>query len=668
MEQAQDPAKVVPRRRRAAKTVYQEWLTKGPLPGLEVATHVDQPSSSMSTLPAPVPQAQSSKEMTPQSPRQTGKWKTTTTSPEFNNDNFPALGTVVKTNENGDKINAPTKRGTAGTFEYLITVIYGYNSMEQRKALWADLTDVAQGVTLPWLICGDFNSVLLPDDRLYGNPGEYYTWSNKQSGADRNLSRIDRAFSNHDWMMLWGHVTLKYDLPNISYHAPMILNAEEFRGLKLRIVHAMQELAEIQKQIDTHVDDVLLQQEKTALQNLEKWSLLKESALKQKSRTKWIHLGDGNSKYFYAVIKERNQRKKIVEINSLTGNKLTEPTEIKTEILQFYKSLMVTDAEIVKGRQSIGDDKSPGIDGFNSVFLKKAWPVIKTDILKSVESFFTTEKLYQAINCTAVTLVPKTPKPATVKEFQPIACCTILYKLIALGLQANLGKSSVYFGGTKQEVQDSILSLLGYSCGELPFKFLEVPLYTKKLTMVRWLPLIEKITAKISTWTAKKLSYVGRLQLVQVVIFGIQAYRSQMFIIPSKVLKAIESYCRSYVWSGTNIITKKALMAWERVCTPKSAGGLNLTNLQLWNKAAIAETCWDLEHKQDKLWIRWIHAFYIKEQQFHEAKPPQQGCWIVRKILEARVLTEQIQHNNFTGKSIIRHIYLQLHGSCQRPL
>ncbi|XP_019254861.1 PREDICTED: uncharacterized protein LOC109233438 [Nicotiana attenuata] len=114
--------------------------------------------------------------------------------------------------------------------------------------------------------------------------------------------------------------------------------------------------------------------------------------------------------------------------------------------------------------------------------------------------------------------------------------------------------------------------------------------------------------ARISSWTAKKLSYAGRIQLVQHVIFGIQAYWAQIFIIPAKVVKAIDAYFRSYVWSGENIITKKSLVAWDRMCAPRATGGLNLINLALWNKAAITKTCWELANKKDKLWIKWIHS------------------------------------------------------------
>nr|XP_009614467.1 uncharacterized protein LOC104107386 [Nicotiana tomentosiformis] len=129
---------------------------------------------------------------------------------------------------------------------------------------------------------------------------------------------------------------------------------------------------------------------------------------------------------------------------------------------------------------------------------------------------------------------------------------------------ANLGKSCVYIGGVKKEIQDNILSHLGFVHGTLPFKYLGVPLSTKKLILLQWQPLIEKITSRITSWSAKKLSYAGKTQLFKSVLFGIQAYWAQLFLIPEKVLKTIDAYCRSFVWSGSSIITRKALVAWDR--------------------------------------------------------------------------------------------------------
>lgn len=48
--------------------------------------------------------------------------------------------------------------------------------------------------------------------------------------------------------------------------------------------------------------------------------------------------------------------------------------------------------------------------------------------------------MYGAINCTAITLIPKIENPVTIKEYRPIAYCTVLYKLISNILAARMQK------------------------------------------------------------------------------------------------------------------------------------------------------------------------------------------------------------------------------------
>ena len=124
------------------------------------------------------------------------------------------------------------------------------------------------------------------------------------------------------------------------------------------------------------------------------------------------------------------------------------------------------------------------------------------------------------------------------------------------------------------EVKQQIMQQMGYTMEELPFKYLGVPLSTKKLSIIQWYLLIENIMARIKSWTAKKLSYAGRTQLIKTVLFGVQSYWAQLFIIPAKIIKVIEGLCRSYLWSGVGDVIKTALIAWEKVCCPKSEGGI----------------------------------------------------------------------------------------------
>lgn len=49
-----------------------------------------------------------------------------------------------------------------------------------------------------------------------------------------------------------------------------------------------------------------------------------------------------------------------------------------------------------------------------------------------------------------------------------------------------------------------------FSAGKLPFKYLGVPLSSRKLTIYQCEPLVDRTVSKIRYWTAKLLSYAGR--------------------------------------------------------------------------------------------------------------------------------------------------------------
>lgn len=205
----------------------------------------------------------------------------------------------------------------------------------------------------------------------------------------------------------------------------------------------------------------------------------------------------------------------------------------------------------------------------------------------------------------------------------------------ASGLKANLNKSSIYFGGVNMDTQNAILDEFQVAKGELPFRYLGVSLSYKKLVVIQFQPLLKKILDRINSWTARFLSYAGRVQLIKSVIFGIQTYWCQIFMIPKKVLKLIQAACRSFLWTGHVGASKRALVAWENICLPKSSGGFNIIDVAIWNQAAICKFLWNLSQKQDKLWIKWVHIYYVKQRNLITMKAPAQSSWIIRKIFNA---------------------------------
>ena len=76
-------------------------------------------------------------------------------------------------------------------------------------------------------------------------------------------------------------------------------------------------------------------------------------------------------------------------------------------------------------------NKSPGPDGFPCEFLKTTWPVIAHDFTVAVQSVFRLGFLPKGINSTILALVPKKTTSAEMRDFRPIACCNVLYKVIS---------------------------------------------------------------------------------------------------------------------------------------------------------------------------------------------------------------------------------------------
>ena len=69
--------------------------------------------------------------------------------------------------------------------------------------------------------------------------------------------------------------------------------------------------------------------------------------------------------------------------------------------------------------------------------------------------------------------------------------------------------------------------------GTFPFRYLGVPLATKKLTYSQCKP-IDRITARAQGWMTHCLSYAGRLQLIKVILQSMQNYWAQIFPLPKK--------------------------------------------------------------------------------------------------------------------------------------
>ena len=75
-------------------------------------------------------------------------------------------------------------------------------------------------------------------------------------------------------------------------------------------------------------------------------------------------------------------------------------------------------------------DKAPGPDGFNGMFMKRCWQIIKQDFYSLCDEFYNGTVNLESINRSYITLVPKTSNPETVNDFRPISLLNISLKLL----------------------------------------------------------------------------------------------------------------------------------------------------------------------------------------------------------------------------------------------
>ncbi|XP_020270856.1 uncharacterized protein LOC109846043 [Asparagus officinalis] len=93
--------------------------------------------------------------------------------------------------------------------------------------------------------------------------------------------------------------------------------------------------------------------------------------------------------------------------------------------------------------------------------------------------------------------------------------CVKNFGLIS-GLEANHEKSSIYYGGVEEPVKASINNRLRFNEGVLPFKYLGVPLITKRMSTLNCVPLFKNIEGQFKKWVNhRNLSYAGRLQVIK---------------------------------------------------------------------------------------------------------------------------------------------------------
>jgi hypothetical protein len=114
-------------------------------------------------------------------------------------------------------------------------------------------------------------------------------------------------------------------------------------------------------------------------------------------------------------------------------------------------------------------DKAHGPDGFNGMFLKQCWHIVKEDFYQLCKDFHEDFTSLHSTNGSFITLVPKKYCPETVNDFRPIpltnTCIKFLTKLKANRFQEDITRcihTNQYDFIKSRTIQDCLAWTLEY--------------------------------------------------------------------------------------------------------------------------------------------------------------------------------------------------------------
>uniref|UniRef100_A0A803PUR3 Reverse transcriptase domain-containing protein n=1 Tax=Cannabis sativa TaxID=3483 RepID=A0A803PUR3_CANSA len=481
-------------------------------------------------------------------------------------DNENEQGIIYNMGEGGDP---STFNGSIPMFElgkFHVTFVYGFNDEKRREELWADLEGLAEKIKESCLVMGDFYKILFANERVgrkaHALPsqsfkdcvvqcsledlkysGAFLTWNNKQKPDERIYSKIDRAMINPSWMNSFPSLEAVFLLEMSFDHRHILVSIYKNNntGKKpFRYINIWKPNPQFESMVvDSWRIGVLGSR---MYQVVVKLRRLKE-VLKKLNREGIIH-------------------NKIFSIEDEAGNWRDSPEGVQKAFLDYYLGLLGTLPNRRQVHQSVMDigpklnDTHRGIIYTPYSVDEDCWQTVGVDIEEVVLSFLNSGKILKEINATTMTLIPKTVCPESMEYFSRI------FKKIGdwPGFKfhdrcASLRLNHLCF------VDD----LLVFCNGD----FISVML------MLKGLKLFSSTSGLVPNAQKTTVYCSGMLELeVNRILEASSFSRSTLRF-------------RSFLWKGIQESAGSGLVAWERICQPKNAGGLGFRNIKNWNISAM---------------------------------------------------------------------------------
>lgn len=349
-----------------------------------------------------------------------------------------------------------------------------------------------------------------------------FTWCSKRPSP--SFSKLDRVFASEEWSAHFPQISLSALEVIVSDHSPLLLICKQLQQVRrpfkiekfwLDFVQVRDRVKEIWRQedgvganrfheraialhnelrtwhvsnfsdLDSQLDnckaEILQLDQLEERGNLDQVQFIHRQKLREKafnlsaiietrwfqrSRCRWISLGDNNTRFFHQFASSRLRQNSLLELRTDEGI-ISDPLQIQNKFLQHMRNLLGTEegvqdfnpailypnplnlesltdpfgaAEIEAAVKSLAQNKASGPDGLPNEFAQVFWEEVSSDIIALVQGFSSGVTHMKEINRADIRMIPKRDGADQVKDFRPISIINLVPKIISKLLALRLSK------------------------------------------------------------------------------------------------------------------------------------------------------------------------------------------------------------------------------------
>ncbi|KAL3696686.1 hypothetical protein R1sor_010762 [Riccia sorocarpa] len=223
------------------------------------------------------------------------------------------------------------------------------------------------------------------------------------------------------WSLAWGKVQRLYGRRRALQ--------QQQRGELTRL---KEKLGEMRMKLADDPNAVPLEEYKAIEAKVREDELQECEIARRRSRHRWLKSGDAPTRYFYAVLKSKQNAEALTVLTKEDGSVLEDEDEILGEVHSFYGEL--------RGRTMLKADKSPGADGLTAEVLRTSWSWTKAACYALIKEFWRTGRLGKNDVMGVIKLLAKSEEKHFLRNWRPITNLAMTYKIISKLLAERLKK------------------------------------------------------------------------------------------------------------------------------------------------------------------------------------------------------------------------------------